>query len=254
MAIGSGVVQSGSFASVDWSTGNKYLKIEIDPTGGASYALAGTTELLSVPYALFAGKSATSSQWKDNPDGINYDEGRVGIGTAAPSAWLNVSKNASGTDRVLLRLENTSNGNDALTTNYVIAGTGTNANTMELISTAQSYFPNVAPGPGVGMLRSGKLALVAWGSTAYPTSYISFYTGGTFPDNTADNLERVRIDQNGLVGIGVMAPRTKLHVSSGDVYIDNFNNGVVMVSPNGQCWRVTIDNAGTLASTAIACP
>ena len=47
---------SGVFNTINWGNGNKYLKIEIDPTGiGSSYPLlVGTTQLLSVPYALLA--------------------------------------------------------------------------------------------------------------------------------------------------------------------------------------------------------
>lgn len=45
------------FSSIDWSTGNYYIKTETDPTGGTSYSITGTSQLLSVPYALYAGSS-----------------------------------------------------------------------------------------------------------------------------------------------------------------------------------------------------
>jgi hypothetical protein len=51
LSIGTGTVASGIFANTNWASGNKFLKIEIDPNGGSSYTLAGTTQLLSVPYA-----------------------------------------------------------------------------------------------------------------------------------------------------------------------------------------------------------
>jgi hypothetical protein len=54
LAIGSGTILSGTFASIDWSTGNYYLKTETDPTGGTNYTIAGTSQLLSVPYAMYA--------------------------------------------------------------------------------------------------------------------------------------------------------------------------------------------------------
>ncbi len=59
IAIGSGTVLSGSMAGVTWSAGNKFIKSEFDPTGGTAYILAGTSELLSVPYAMYAQASAT---------------------------------------------------------------------------------------------------------------------------------------------------------------------------------------------------
>ncbi|HEY5591667.1 MAG TPA: hypothetical protein VIK55_11690, partial [Paludibacter sp.] len=52
--IGSGTVVSGTFASIDWSTGVYFIKTETDPTGGTSYTITGTSQLLSVPYALYA--------------------------------------------------------------------------------------------------------------------------------------------------------------------------------------------------------
>ena len=64
LAIGSGTVLSGTFSSIDWSTGNYYLKTETDPTGGTNYTIAGTSQLLSVPYAMYA-KSAGKSAYSD---------------------------------------------------------------------------------------------------------------------------------------------------------------------------------------------
>lgn len=54
--IGRGNVLSGSFSSVDWSADAYYLKIEADIRGGTNYQLLSVTQLLSVPYALFAGQ------------------------------------------------------------------------------------------------------------------------------------------------------------------------------------------------------
>ena len=63
LQIGKGIVQSGSFASIDWST-QKYMKIEFDATGGSNFIDMGTTQLLSVPYALYAKDAATVKQAK----------------------------------------------------------------------------------------------------------------------------------------------------------------------------------------------
>lgn len=53
-AIGTGSPLSGTFAAINWTVGEKWLKVEVDPTGGTNYVLMGTTQLLSVPFALFA--------------------------------------------------------------------------------------------------------------------------------------------------------------------------------------------------------
>ncbi|WP_206022413.1 hypothetical protein [Pseudoflavitalea sp. G-6-1-2] len=46
---------SGTILGVDWSTGSKYIQVEIDPKGGAAFTSIGTAQLASVPYALTAG-------------------------------------------------------------------------------------------------------------------------------------------------------------------------------------------------------
>ena len=55
--IGSGTILSGNFESIDWSAGPYFVKTEIDPSGGTTYSLAGTSKLLSVPYAFYAKTS-----------------------------------------------------------------------------------------------------------------------------------------------------------------------------------------------------
>jgi hypothetical protein len=59
LVIGAGAVQSGSMATIDWSNDNYYLKVGMDATGGTNFLTMGTTQLLSVPYALHA-KTAES--------------------------------------------------------------------------------------------------------------------------------------------------------------------------------------------------
>src|SRR5690554_3949141 len=59
LEIGSGTVVSGDFTTIDWANGPYFIKTETDPTGGTSYTITSTSQLLSVPYALHA-KTAES--------------------------------------------------------------------------------------------------------------------------------------------------------------------------------------------------
>ncbi|MFT3920624.1 hypothetical protein [Cloacibacterium sp.] len=52
--IGSGTLVSGSLTNINWGDDLYFIKTEIDPTGGNSYTINGTSQLLSVPYALHA--------------------------------------------------------------------------------------------------------------------------------------------------------------------------------------------------------
>jgi len=52
--LGMGQVLSGIFSAIPWGGSNTHLKVEMDPTGGFSYVNIGESQLLSVPYALYA--------------------------------------------------------------------------------------------------------------------------------------------------------------------------------------------------------
>jgi hypothetical protein len=57
LSIGLGTPSTGTFAAIDWSVNTKFLMIEMDVLGGSNYTLAGTTQILSVPYAQYAKNS-----------------------------------------------------------------------------------------------------------------------------------------------------------------------------------------------------
>lgn len=107
--IGSGVATIGTLGGVDWANGAKYIEVEADFTGGTTYATLGTTELLSVPYAIYSNYSGVpflpngasagntpfwdGSAWIiDNSNVYNLGE-KVGIGTEFPLQKLHVNGN-----------------------------------------------------------------------------------------------------------------------------------------------------------------
>ncbi len=93
--IGQGTTISGTFTSIDWGNGSKFLQVEMKPPGGTSYIDMGTQEMLSVPFAL----NAANGNWpKSGNDIYNSNGGSVGIGTIAPvtSAKLEVSSSTQG--------------------------------------------------------------------------------------------------------------------------------------------------------------
>ena len=50
-------VSSDVFSDIDWGGGEFFLKVEVDPEGGVNYVMEQTSQLLSVPYALYAGNA-----------------------------------------------------------------------------------------------------------------------------------------------------------------------------------------------------
>jgi trimeric autotransporter adhesin len=77
IAIGSAGAASttGVFANIDWSTGKKFIKVEVDPLGGNNLVALGSTELLSVPFALYAvnGRAGVAG-----PQGLQGNTGATG--------------------------------------------------------------------------------------------------------------------------------------------------------------------------------
>ncbi len=57
--IGAGTVESGDFSTINWANGPYFIKTETDPAGGVNYTITGTSQLLSVPYALHAKTAET---------------------------------------------------------------------------------------------------------------------------------------------------------------------------------------------------
>ena len=60
LVIGQGTPTTGVFSEIDWSIGNYYLAIELDTGNG--YMAMGTTQLLSVPYAMYSNNSGSSNE------------------------------------------------------------------------------------------------------------------------------------------------------------------------------------------------
>jgi hypothetical protein len=60
VVVGRGIVVSGTFVNVTWNNA-KFMKVEMDATGGTNYNFMGTNELLMVPYAKYAETAGSGS-------------------------------------------------------------------------------------------------------------------------------------------------------------------------------------------------
>ncbi|MBL7886689.1 MAG: DUF1566 domain-containing protein [Flavobacterium sp.] len=93
LEIGTGTVVSGTFSAINWATGPYFIKTEADPTGGNSYTILGTTQLTSVPYALFSATSGSGETPGTNVGDMKYWNGSawVMVPIGAPGQTLKVS-------------------------------------------------------------------------------------------------------------------------------------------------------------------
>jgi trimeric autotransporter adhesin len=360
LAIGRGTVVSGTFNTIDWGGGDKYLKVEIAPQGGTNYVIQGTTQLLSVPYALYSEKTRllagnnTITITNGNTITGNYVAGNNTIAIAGNAITGNyqaanntilvngntiagnyvagnntvivngnaITGNYQAANNTILVNGNTIAGNyvagnntvaiagNAITGNYqagtgiaitgnVISATGgsslwttdangihnTNANGRVGVNrNADPIYPfsvhqnNTGVGNAIAMFESDDTWMGAIGIRNNASNHqYSLVSGGTAGNlimapgsfgiihaNFTSGISTVPLVIDAtteFIGLGRrlatepdVRPRSGLHLWFGDVNIEQAGSGIILKSPNGQCWRVTIDNAGNLVRTAIVCP
>ncbi len=89
LSVGAGTPVIGSFSSITWGGSAHFIKVEADPSGGTSYLDMGITQLLSVPYALYAETSGNAGQTYTAGNGIDIT-GNV-IANTAPDQIVNIT-------------------------------------------------------------------------------------------------------------------------------------------------------------------
>lgn len=86
--------ENGNLATVSWGNGAKFLQVEVQVNNAPSFTDMGTTQLLSVPYALYAANSAAGPQ---GPTGSVGPQGPTGVtgaqGDAGPTGLQGVTGN-----------------------------------------------------------------------------------------------------------------------------------------------------------------
>ncbi|MDB5226046.1 MAG: Protein of unknown function precursor [Bacteroidota bacterium] len=228
LEIGQGAVVSGSMGNIIWGDTTYFIKLELDDQGGSNYSLVGASQLVSVPYSFYAKKAGNGTQWSDTVNNIYYKTGKVGIGTESPKASLEVKNTTTGNKNILVNGETpTIRFTDtAYTGNGVVIGVaGDSDDLIQGSAKGDVVFTNEAYGTGGGYI---------------------FGTG-------VPSQPCVKITDDCKVGIGTNAPVSKLDVKGGDINIEDIGSGVIMKSPDGQCWRMTVSNGGLPVFTSIAC-
>ena len=89
--IGTGTT-TDDFSAIDWTSGPYFLKTEVDPEGGSSYSITGTSKLLSVPYALHA----TTAENLLNPPETNNIISVPAFALSVSPSSSNISEDSNG--------------------------------------------------------------------------------------------------------------------------------------------------------------
>ena len=275
MQIGNGTMVSGNFNNILWGMGACYLKVEMDPTGGTSYSVSGTEELLSVPYALYAESSGVGGS---GGDGNNQDELQdlqlignfLSITKNTNAKQLDLGKFMDNTDNQELQFNGNSlsiTGGNSLTLpgesdpvfNASVAKTITDAGSFNVITNAErtelnnnSTLLNVTPGtisPGKAVVVdnnkdiSSFRNLNASGVVQFGNTIIIDGTGleGSITETHGKiSFGDENIYTTGFIGAGTNAPATNLHVVGGLRYVDGNQaaNRILTTDINGNAtWQ-----------------
>ena len=89
--IGNGQASTGKMSDVQWSKFPYYMKVELDLTGGTAYVFVGTSQLLSVPYALYANNAGAASI---SVDSLKLDLATIKLSQKGDSIILNNNRGA----------------------------------------------------------------------------------------------------------------------------------------------------------------
>ena len=250
LRVGSGEPINGNFSVIDWGLDAYFVQIELDVEGGTDFVVMGTSQLNSVPYAMYAENvNRNNLIWSENDNSVYYNDGYIGIGTDTPGHHIEINANATGDDginRQFISVRNLNNTFKSYSAVGLSSGTDTNKSDGALAVTAMNFtaLPDLA---GMTYVVNNENGVAIRARNANGT--IKFWTGGD-----GSSFERMTISNDGNIGINNINPKSKLQVSDGDIYIDQIGSGVIMKSPDGNCWRMTVDNAGNPVFISISCP
>jgi hypothetical protein len=157
--IGNGAIVSGTFNTIDWAADLHFLQIELDATGGTTYQLIGTSQLISVPYALHAKTASNVSGLESIDEGngtgrrlinkpaANYDDIGLNAIDLSHSNTASTTYGASGSYSTALGRNTTASGNHATAIGYETIASGSYATTF-------GYFTNAIGNGSTAMGRS----------------------------------------------------------------------------------------------------
>ena len=164
LVIGNGLNTFGDIASISWGDNAYYLKIETDPDGGNNFSITATTQLLSVPYALYANEAGSGSgALEEITEGSNTGYRIVGRDTAnygnigdiavdlSYSPLASTTNGASGDYSTAMGYGTTASGRYSTAMGYGTTASGNYSTAMGDITTA---FGNNSTAMGYGTTAS----------------------------------------------------------------------------------------------------
>ncbi|MCC5924723.1 MAG: tail fiber domain-containing protein [Crocinitomicaceae bacterium] len=130
ISVGQGNVSTGQFSSIDWANGPFFIGTAVDFSGGSNYTLMGTTQLMSVPYALYAATAGQTAGGSTGGNSLNaaYNEGGAGQGRSIEVNAGAVELNHSGGGNIGLKINTNQNSSFGVDIAHTGTGVGLRAN------------------------------------------------------------------------------------------------------------------------------
>ena len=223
---------------LDWANDNFFIRTEVDPTGGQNYILAGTQQLLTVPYAFHSGTTSNFdyNNLSNRPEGTHT--GDLLYWDAADSSWHTVPVGSAG--QVLTLNPNgvpqwystvfNQSAPPTITTDTVYNITGRTATAVSTIINSGT----------TGIIASG----VCWSMTPNPSLGNSYTTDGTSIGSFISHVSGltsgatfyVRAYATNSIGTSYGAPisfTTPTHCGTVTDYDGNVYNTIYI---GAQCW------------------
>jgi hypothetical protein len=134
------------------------------------------------------------------------------------------------------------------TLNAVNSSANGKAATFDDGTSALHIVPNLGSGGYTGLSAVGDIGLIFTIDNDNTTDSTS---NGLLIAPHTQTSGGLKILENGNVGIGISSPGSKLDVSGGDIETSTASKGLILKSPNGTRYRVTVDNSGNLSTAAL---
>lgn len=96
VTIGNGTPTNGTFANIDWSAGNYYLKVGIDTNATSHFVIIDQQQLLHPPYWLYAKSAGLKGDDNGTLPGFKHYIGEVYKGGVIFSLWKDATGNEHG--------------------------------------------------------------------------------------------------------------------------------------------------------------
>jgi hypothetical protein len=280
--IGGGFPVTGTFSSINWASGPYFLKTETDPTGGTSYTITGTSQLLSVPYALHA-KAAATANYNDlsNLPSLNISNWNTAYswgnhaGLYRPVGWVpawgdvtgkptfaTVATSGSYNDLsnkpTILNSQWTTSGSDIYyNTGNVGIGNSSPDGLLELYTNSTITYPHLLLTESEGdysrlMFKNTAAATKNWAIAARSNaadmdSRLNFWY---WDGSSGENIVSIGGSGTVTVGIGTSSPATFMQVHSNSTYVYGITP-IIRISDNFKSWNIGLGDTGdrfTIAS------